>query len=118
MNEIKSRSNEESLDLFADLLEPVAEILADAEVKEAFESKKIRGVKVAIKNHKAEVVQILALIDGIPVEEYKVNVFTLPLKLLELLNKPEVAELFQSQGQMKVAATSGSATVNTEDGVQ
>lgn len=118
MNEIKTRSNEESLDLFADLLEPVAEILADAEVKEAFESKKIRGVKVAIKKHKAEVIQILALVDGIPVEEYKVNVLTLPLKLLELLNKPEVAELFQSQGQMNFAATSGSATETMEDGVQ
>lgn len=118
MNEIKSRSNEESLDLFADLLEPVAEILADAEVKEAFELKRIRGVKVAIKKHKAEVIQILALVDGIPVDEYKVNVFTLPLKLLELLNKPEVAELFQSQGRMNFAATSGSATETMEDGVQ
>lgn len=114
----RNLSNEESLDLFADLLEPVAEILADKDVKEAFESKKICGVKLAIKNHKAEVIQILALVDGIPVEEYKVSVFTLPMKLLELLNKPEVSELFQSQGQMKVAATSGSATGNTEDGVK
>lgn len=116
MKKTTTLNNDESLDLFADLLEPVAEILADEEVKTAFNEKKIRGVKVAIKNHKAAIIEILALIDGVPVEDYKVNVLTLPLKVVELLNRPEVADLFQSQGQMDVAAISGSATDNTKDG--
>lgn len=109
-------SNEESLDLFADLLEPVAEILSDDEVKRAFRKKQVKGVKVAIKNHKAAIIEILALLDGVPVEEYRVNVLTLPLKVIELLNKPEVASLFQSLGQEKDAAASGSVTATTGDG--
>ena len=110
------RNNEESLDLFADLLEPVASILADKEVEAALREKKVRGVKVAIKNHKPEIIEILALLDGVPVEDYRVNLLALPGKVLELLNRPEVADLFQSLGRMNVAAISGSVTARTKDG--
>lgn len=112
------RSNEEALDLFADLIEPAAEILSDPKVQNAIQSggKPATAVKWAIKNHKQAVIEILARVDGIPVDEYSVNVFTLPKKLVELMNLPEVQELFTGQA-LNVNASSGSATVNTEDGV-
>ena len=112
------RTNEEELELFADLLEPVAEILSDNAVAGVFRSggKPITAIKYAIKNHKGAVIEILARIDGIPVEEYKVSAITLPVKLLALLNRPEVIDLFTSAEQMSDAAPSGSATENTEDG--
>jgi len=110
------RTNEECLDLFADLIEPCAEILGDPEVRAAFETNKLKAVKAAIKNHKKAVIEILALVDGADPATYKVGVLTLPLKVLELLNKPEVVDLFQSQAQMKTAAGSGSATANTRGG--
>ena len=59
--------------------------------------------------------QILATMDGVPVDEYKCNVFSLPVKILELLNDPEMIQLFQYQGQTGDANSSGSASENTED---
>ena len=106
---------ERALDLLADLIEPATKIMADKQLAEILQNKeipKVRALKVAIKNHKPEVVEILAVLDGVPVEDYKVNVFTLPKKLLEILNDPMVTELFQLQGQT-TEAHSGSATEST-----
>lgn len=97
LSEIK---NEEALDLLGDLLEPVAEILADPKVKEMFGGKPIKLASYIIKTHKTEIIQILARMDGVPVEEYTCNVFTLPVKVLELLNDENLKELFTLQAQM------------------
>ena len=112
------RTNEESLDLFADLLEPVSAILADKEIADIRKKggNTVAMVSKAIKNHKAEIIQILSLIDGIPTKEYKVNIISLPIKVLNLLNMPEMQELFTTQGQKSAVAYSGSATESTEDG--
>ena len=50
--------------------------------------------------------------DGVPVEEYKCNVFTLPVRILELLNDPALVQLFTYQGQTGDANSSGSASEN------
>ena len=112
------RTNEEELDLFADLLDPAAEILTDEAVRSVFTSggKPITAIKYAIKNHKAAVLEILARIDGVPVEDYHISALALPVKLLALLNRPELKGLFSSAGQTNDAAPSGSHTENTEDG--
>lgn len=94
LSEVK---NEEALDLLGDLLEPVAAILSDPKVKELFGGKPIKLASYIIKNHKKEVLQVLARMDGIPVEEYSCNVFTLPVKVIELLNDESLKELFTSQ---------------------
>lgn len=116
---MKQRTNEEELDLFADLLDPVAEILSDNAVANVFRSngKPITAVKYAIKNHKQAVIEILARIDGEPVESYRVTALSLPVKILALLNKPEVKDLFTSQGMSDDAGSSSSAMENIEDGV-
>lgn len=93
---------EECLDVFADLIEPMAEIMADKEIaKEAKANNVAAAVKYAIKNHKRAVIEVLAILDGKTVEEYtkEINVFSLPAKILEILNEPEVMNLFQLQGQ-------------------
>ena len=112
------RTNEQELELFADLLEPFAEILGDKAVSDVFRSKgkPITAIKYVIKNHKAAVIEILARIDETPVEEYHVSALALPVKLLNLLNRPELKDLFTLQGQMNDAASFTSATENTEDG--
>ena len=56
----------------------------------------------------------MATMDGVPVEEYKCNVFTLPVKILELLNDSELIRLFTYQGQTGDANSSGSASENIE----
>lgn len=107
--------DEQALDVLADLIEPAAEIMMDEKVSSEFEKENLpRAVSFAIKNHKKAVIKILATLDGVPVEEYHVNIFTLPVKLLELLNDPEVTQLFTSWGQTGDAKSSGSASASAE----
>lgn len=110
-------TNEEKLDLFADLIDPFAEILSDKEVQEVVFSGKptLLIVKVALKKHKTAVIQIMARIEGVPVEQYEIT-WDLPKKLVNLLNKPEIQDLFTLQGRQKGVGSSGSATENTKDG--
>lgn len=113
----KMCSNEDALEIFADLLEPASEIIGDAEVKDLFRAnERMKAVKVAIKKHKSAIIEILARLDGEEPENYKIGIFTLPAKVLNLLNQPELQELFTGQSQNAEGASSGSATENTTDG--
>ena len=117
---------EEALDVLADIIEPITFILADKDIQkmkeEAEKNKKplpmISYVKPAIKNHKAEIIQILARLENQTPEEYKetLSLATLPVQVLEFLNDPEIQKLFISQSQTSTEqlASSGSVSENTE----
>lgn len=112
---MRERTNEETLDLFAFLLEPVAELLADQQLVDLLKnSTPLKAVQFAAREHKKAVIEILARLDGEEPDEYKVNLIQIPIKLLKLLNDPQVQELFSSQDQTSTAASSGPATENTE----
>ena len=106
---------EAALDILAELIEPAGEIMDDKEIGDVFKQNRFKAIGMAIKNHKKAMIQILATMDGVPVDEYKCNVFSLPVKILEILNDPEMIRFFQYQGQTGDAKSSGSASVNTED---
>ena len=106
---------EAALDILADLIEPAGEIMSDKEIGEVFKQNRFKAIGMAIKNHKKAVMQILATMDGVPVDEYKCNVFSLPVKILEILNDPDLVQLFTYQGQTGDANSSGSASENTEE---
>lgn len=112
---------EKALDLLADLIEPAAVIMADKEIARLAKANMppIKIVKTAIKNHKAEVIEILAILDGEDPKEYaeKVTLFTLPAKLLEIFNDPDLMNLFTLQGQ-KPETLSGSATESIAESEQ
>lgn len=114
-----SRTNEEQLELFADLLEPAAEIIGDKEVAEILrgKGKPVTAVKLAIKNHKSAVIALLAALEGEDVNSYKVpSPAVLTMKLLAFLNSDELKDLFISQPQKTGAGSSGAATESTKDG--
>lgn len=114
LSEIKG---EQALDVFADMLEPAAEIIADPEFqKYARAGLGMKAVKAAIKRKKRAVICLLAAIDQVDPDEYEVSVFSLPAKLMEIINDPAVQVLFQSQGQKTGETASGSATENTGGG--
>lgn len=113
------RTNEEQLELFADLLEPAAEIFSDKEVAKILQGggKYVTAVKLAIKNHKTAVVALLAALDGVSADAYIVPAPpVLAVKLLNFLNDPDVQQLFTSPVQKTAAASSGLDTESTEDG--
>ena len=59
--------------------------------------------------------KILATLDRVPVEEYHCNLLSLPMKVIEILNDPELLAFFTYQGQSEDEADSGSVTENTEE---
>lgn len=109
--------NEDAIDLLADLLEPTATIFSDKELASAVRSKcnRITAVKIALKNNKKSVIEILARLDNIPVEEYSCNVGTILYKLLEIINDEVLNDFFTSQSQKMEEASSGNATANTKE---
>ena len=109
LSDIKGR---EAIELLADILEPVMRIFADKDIAEAWESNvtRVEMARLILKNHPDEVVTILkAMNDG---EEP--NVFTLPIKLIELMNDDEMKRLFTSRAQKEGAESSGSVMESTE----
>lgn len=110
----------DNLDLFADLLEPAAEILGDKELADVLKDggKPVKAIRIAIKKHKSAVIEMLAALDGVPAAEYKApGPIALTAKLLKLLSDPELQDLFTLQGQENDAAASGSAMESIGDGV-
>lgn len=111
---------EDALDVLADIIEPVSEIVGDEEIKKAISGEgnktKIASiVKLALKKHKHAVLEVLARCENKSYEEYveTVSVFTLPLKALEIFNDKELVSFFQSQLGMNPDGSFGSATENT-----
>ena len=104
--------DEAALELLADIVGPSVEIFADKQLVELIRGgEKSKAVSTAIKNHKKEVMEILAALEGVPVEEYHCNVFSLPKKLLEILNDRELMAFFSEMQETQDA--SGVATENT-----
>ena len=92
--------NEQAIEALADIFDPIAEIASDEEIKKAARSdNKVMTVKLILKKHSKSVLKIMAAFEGVPVEEYECNILTLPVKLIELFNRPEFTFLFPSQGQ-------------------
>ena len=98
LSEIKG---EGALDVLADIIDPVAKICADTEIQKAVKANlpRLAIVKKLLKTHKREIIDIMAYLDGEDPEKYEVNLLTLPVKLLEILNDPDIAILFTSQSQ-------------------
>jgi len=95
--------NEQALDTLAEIIEPAAEILADPEVKKIYKSDtpKVKLASYIIKNHKENLIEIMAHLEGKEPEKYTFNLLTLPKMVLELLNDPALGDLFISQAQEK-----------------
>jgi len=109
--------NEDALDLLADILDPLSEILTDEGVRQMAKDKdttKIKAVQYLLKNQKKPIIQIMARLDGIPVEKYELDILSLPKKILEIMNDKELIDFFQQQGQMMASDISGSAMESTE----
>ena len=108
--------NEDALDLLADLFEPVAEIMTDAELRTlADEKDKMKIAKHILKNHKSHVITILARINNTPREQYTATLPDLFKQLLEILNDKMFMDFFASQAQATDGASFGPATVTTEE---
>ena len=115
MRKLSEYKNEEALDLLADILEPVAHIFADKDFVEQLQTNKMSAIQHVIRNHKSDVLMIMARLEGVSVEEYQCTIFTLPMALINMLNDPDLIDFFKSQGLKINEESFGSAMENIED---
>lgn len=99
MSRLTELKNEDATALIADIIEPASVIFADTEVKEKLKDSKIAAIKYVMKNHGTELIDILALLDGVPRDEFKVNAVQIVQKTFALLNDPDLMSVFYSQAQ-------------------
>ena len=116
MRKISEYKDEEAINLLADLLDPVVLIFAEPDIAEFTRQKNyIKAIQVAIKKHIKEVMKIMAILEGVPVEEYHCDLLSLPKILLEIVNDPELQDFFTSQVQTVSEIPSGSVMETTGD---
>lgn len=113
-----TRTNEDKLDLLADLIEPMGAILSDRDWMRLWDAKEYAAaIKSAIKRHKQEIIQILARVDNQQPQDYRIDGVALFFRLAAMLNRPDMdlKDLFTSRAQSAAAASSGPATASTGD---
>jgi len=111
---------EEALDALADLIDPMTEIFGDEEVVKSWRGggKQIDIIKMILRKHKKSVLTALAILDGEDPKDYNPSMLSIPIKILALLNDPDVIALFPSQSPTSQEISSGRASGNTEGGEQ
>ena len=119
---------ERVFDVIADIIDPIANIAEDEQASAMFRREKLpegmtaeefvtqrarKALPVLFKNHKGDIVDILASIDGVSAESYKgaLNLVKLMRDATELLTDEAFGALFLSAQSGK---SSGSAQENTE----
>lgn len=94
--------NEDALDLIMNCIDPCVEIFGDKKITDAFRNHKDRNdlvkiAKLALKEHKKAVIEILAYTSGVKPKDYKANAFEIINQVLELLNDESILSFFSSQ---------------------
>ena len=113
MRKLSEICGEDALDFLADIVEEVAVVCEDDEFVELARTRNKMGmIKCLLRNHKAEVLNILACLNDTDMKEFRPSVVEIPKMLIELFNDPDLASLFISQDTV---ASSGSATESTEE---
>ena len=116
MKKLSEYKDEEALEMLAELIDPCAEVFSDEDFKKGATTNDFGlAAKAMCKNHPKATMKILATLDRVPVEEYHCNLLSLPMKVIEILNDPELLAFFTYQGQSEDEADSGSVTENTEE---
>lgn len=109
---------EDALILMADILEPALTIFRDDDfVKEARAGNEATAIKVAIKNHVSEVMEILAIYNDVSVEKFRemCNIASLPKMAMEIMEDKELIGFFTSHAETAVETASGDVSETTEE---
>lgn len=98
MKKISEYKNKDAVNLLADLLDPVSEIVADPKFSEMANNKdttKIALIQYIMKAHAESLIKMFAIIDGVPVEEYEINAVEIPTRLVSIFNDTGLANFFK-----------------------
>ncbi len=116
MKRLSDYQGEEAIELWADLLDPISDILTDTEVAQETKAGKapIMIAKTILKRHKEAAVKILLRIDPEPLDGLNIIVRLVAL-IAEIGGRDELKSFFGYAAQVKEETeSSGLATENTE----
>lgn len=110
MKKLSEYRGKEALQIVSQLLEPISKICQNKAFVDSLKAGKvIDAVKNAIDKNADEVLEILATLEGVSVNEYNPSVMEIPVAFMSIVNDPEVLKLFTSQGVEGDATSSASA---------
>lgn len=89
----------EALDRLADLLDPLTNIFANEKVREAAKKTKLHAVKTALKVCSDDIMNALAIYDGIPRTEFHCSAIGAVSRIMAILNDPDMQTVFSLSGQ-------------------
>lgn len=101
----------EALEMLGDLIEYITDIMTDDDFVKLARSggEPLKIVQYLLQHHAKNIMAIMARIDGEDPETYQPGILELPKKVLELVNDPDVADLFTSWQKTTREASSASA---------
>lgn len=119
------------LDVIADIIDPIANMVQDKDVAAMFERKAVpegmeardffaermrKGMPVLLKGHKADIIAIMAAIDGVTPEQYaeSLDFPKLFTDVMELVTDNAFLDFLSSPETKKGADVPGSALANFE----
>lgn len=122
---------ERTLEVIAELIDPIANIAEDEQASAMFKREKLpegmtarefvaqrakKSTPILLKNHKEDVISILATLEGVTVGEYtnSLNIAKLMTDILELLTDEDFMSFFTSAPEKAAGESSGSAPENIE----
>lgn len=118
------------LDVIADIIDPIANMVQDRDVAAMFERKAVpegmdardffaermrKGMPVLLKGHKADIIAIMAAIEGVTPEQYAASLDfpKLLTDAMELVTDDAFFDFLSSSGTGKDADAPGSVSVSS-----
>lgn len=115
MKKLGDYKDEAAIELWADLLDPISEILQDKDIAKAYKSgaNPVKMAQVISKKKPKATMDLLLRVDPTPVDGLNI-VIRLVEVLMELQHTEELKGFFGSAGTVTESVSSGNATESTE----
>lgn len=119
MGRITEARGDEAMEILDQLMEIIESLGKDKEMQTTFKSLSIASaVQFLVRKHREEVYKLMALDDGVTVEEERglMSALSIPVKLMRLMHDPSVRELFFGVAAATSAGNGSSAASGSGNG--
>lgn len=123
MKKLSEFKDDEAMDVLAEILDPMVNMMKNKDFvlalrgdrQKEIRPNRVEAIKIAITDHRSDVVKIMAVLNETPVEEFHYNLLTLPQMMVEMFNDKELMDFFGYQSEKDSQIPFGSAMENSEE---
>lgn len=123
MKKLSEFKDDEAMDVLAEILDPMVNMMKNKDFvlairgdkKKGIRPNRVEAIKIAITKNRSDVVNIMAVLNETPVEEFHYNLLTLPQMMVEMFNDKELMDFFEYRSEKDSETPFGSVTENTEE---